>query len=711
MLRAAALALLALPALAQLPDTVREPHRTVVVAAKESKFFSAKRYDALIARFDGPLDPEGAQALFRDMVQLAYDHENGEDYVRMLCRDLEREDMKAVGWAAVPDEIEVEKLALPDGRVLFGTGGLLATRHPELEPRALAGQRLLFAWVGVQGLGKFWIAKEQFKNATRAKVKMPRAIPVGIRSERIDEKGRLVLDGEWIRIGKGRVKEAIALDVVDVGDGGTLFANETEGLRTARVTASFPDLAKANKIPEKWREAFGWDARPPLPAEETFEEPKWITELVEKAPDAWPAPYDGPRRLLDKAASRVDLVDADAEASLLRLRFFLTYGDDLPGLAIGDPRAMKKLEDAVRDFLRGKSIEPVLKLRPDVKTVAAVLCHMPDLDPAPEDGVTDDNVWLRFPKDYSPWKRFPLLLVLHGQYQQPEWDYQCWTSLPETAGMILAAPKYGSTAGTTRSPKSDDEVLRVVRKLCLERNVDPDRVVITGVSMGGAMTWRLAQSYPSRWAACGPEIHGPKPYDDKFPQLRNVARVPIFQMEGEFDGLNTIYSRQAAALLKSWEAPFVYHEARNYGHDRMAWLYPRFLEWSSLRTREAHPSKVEHWCLNAWEGESHWLAIRRATKANAFGMKDGAFNPVDLCGVEAHYADGVMTLRVLGGKPAEVELFHDDRVMTAEEIRIEGATKPLKWKPKPDLKKLLERARESGEREALYGDSIKVELR
>ena len=86
-------------------------------------------------------------------------------------------------------------------------------------------------------------------------------------------------------------------------------------------------------------------------------------------------------------------------------------------------------------------------------------------------------------------------------------------------------------------------------------------------------------------------------------------------------------------------------------------------------------------------------------------------NPVDLCGVEAQYTDGVITLTVLGGKPAEVELFFDERIMTAKEIRIEGGAKPVTWKPKPDVKKLLERARETGEREAVYSDSLKVEIK
>lgn len=698
------LLLVAMPAAAQIPDDVRESQRDLVLIAKETKLFSAKRYDALIERIGAVADADAARALFRDLVQLAYDQESGDEYVIGLCETLERADMRAVGWEALPDEIELERLALADGRVLVGTGGLLAARHPELEAKALAGQRLMSPNVGLPGIGNFWVAREQVKKADRVKVKRPRALLVSERGRRVAD-GRLVVEGDWLRPGEGTRAEAIALDLVDAGNGGALFANEELGLRTACRTAEVRGL----DVREEWREELGWNDGGKVP-EEAAPGAGPHEELRKKAPGVeWPEPFDV-EPAVKLAVEKAELkLEGDAEADLLRLRFAYTYGGRPPALALDDPRRFRQVENAVRAFLRGGPIEDVLKTGADFATVAAAVRFAPDFDAPPEPGLDADGVWMRFPKTYGPWRRRPLLLVLHGQYRVPEYDFGLWTALPGARDFVVAAPTYGSTAGTARSPTADDEILRVVRRLSLARNIDPDRVFVTGISMGGALTWRLVQSYPSRWAAAGPEIHGPKEYAGKFGQLRNVAGLPIYLMEGEFDGLNTIYSRAAVAQLRGWNAPVTHIEARNYGHDRLVWLYPRFLKWLEGRRREAHPARVEHWAMNAFEGESSWIAIRSAKGAAAFRMKDGAFIPNDLCGVEATYASGVITLKSLGGRPSEVEVFFDPAFMAAS-IEIRGGAKTMTWKPEPSVKFMLERVRATGEREQLYGDSIRAGL-
>ncbi|MBI2923426.1 MAG: hypothetical protein HYY18_20400 [Planctomycetes bacterium] len=689
---------------AQIPDDVRSEQREIVQAAKESKLFSAKRYDALIERIGAITDADGARALFRDLVQLAYDHETGDEYIIQLCGTLERADMRAVGWEALPEEIELERLTLADGRVLVGTGGLLAARHPELEAKALAGQRLMSPNVGLTGIGNFWVAREQVKKADRVKVKRPRAFLVSERGRRVVD-GRLVVEGDWLRPGEGTRVEAIALDLVDAGNGGALFANEELGLRTAWRTAE----ARGLDVREEWREELGWNdgGKPPeeaAPGEGPHE------ELRKKAPGVeWPEPFDV-EPAVKLAVEKLDVkLEGDAEADLLRLRFAYTYGGRPPALALDDPRKFRQLENAVHAFLRGGPIEDVLKTGADFATVAAAVRFAPDFDAPPEPGLDADGVWIRFPKAYGPWRRRPLLLVLHGQYRVPEYDFGLWTALPGARDFVVAAPTYGSTAGTARSPAADDEILRVVRRLSLTRNVDPDRIFVTGISMGGALTWRLIQSYPSRWAAAGPEIHGPKEYAGKFGQLRNVAGLPIYLMEGEFDGLNTLYSRAAVPQLRGWNAPITHIEARNYGHDRLVWLYPRFLKWLEGRRREAHPVRVEHWAMNAFEGESSWLAIRAAKGAAAFKMKDGAFNPNDLCGVEAIYENGVITLKTLGGRPSEIEIFFDPAIMGSA-IEVRSASKTLIWKPVGSVRFMLERVRETGDREQVFADSVRVGL-
>ncbi|NUN47788.1 MAG: hypothetical protein HUU15_03035 [Candidatus Brocadiae bacterium] len=337
----------------------------------------------------------------------------------------------------------------------------------------------------------------------------------------------------------------------------------------------------------------------------------------------------------------------------------------------------------------------------------AAVKRAPSFDPPPPTGEIRPGLFARFPEGYSCWRRWPLLVVLHGQYREPAYDFGIWGPLADAAGMILICPIYGTTGGTTRSPQADAAVLDEVAAMILRHNVDPDRVYLSGISMGGAMTWRLGQAYPDRWAALGPEIHGPKAFADGYPFLGNVADVPLFVMEGEFDGLNTVYNRRAAKELRAAGGPFEYHELRNFGHDRMTWLYPMFLEFAAARRRDPHPRRIDHAAMNAYEGTRAWLSIRSVSGGAAFGARDGAFNPRDLCRIRADIAESTITLTALAGKPAEVEVFHDPLLMTTPMTIVIGDRK-TPWKPVFDAGKLLERVRTTGDRGQLYGGSLRV---
>jgi hypothetical protein len=707
MARAALALLLVCPAAAQVPEEVLTQERKAVEGYRDLGWLPAARYEDLLRKLGGPLDPASARAAFRDAVQLAWDHSDGEAHALDLLRSLARDDMRAVGLEALPDEIELDRVTLKDGRVFWGSGGPLLWMHPDADQARIAGQRFLLPYVGLPSHCEFSICPDHGAVADRAKHRFPGALLVRVVRMRLDDKCRLAIDGEWERPGKGTVREEIALDLVHVGSGGTTFANEAEGLRTLAVTASIPDLRRHRDLPKEWTEHYGWDAPadPPAPAA-----PAWpaLAELRAKAPGvAWPEPFNPEPAVLERAKARGDLIDADAEASLLRIRFALTYDADLPEAALKDPRGFLALEDAVRAFLRGGPIEPVLERAADRAAAVAAFRRAPDFDPPPAEGRGADGAWTRFPKDYSPWRRWPVLLVLSG-YKTIEKDFRRWCAYPGTSSTIVLAPPYELATSRARAPKDDAAVLGTLRRLCLERNADPDRIWVTGCFAGGSKTWRLVESYPSRWAAAGPELAAPMQYPGGYLGIRSAAAIPMFVMESEFDGYHTFSTRRAVEELRSRGATIVHVEAGNWGLAELEWLYPSFLRWVRDRRRDAHPRRVEHRAMNVWEGRQSWLAIRGVANAASFRKTDGEFSPYDLAGVRATLADGRLDLEAAEGSPAEIEIFHDERAMPAEmEIRLDKRL-VKKWKPEWDLREALERAREWGEREQVYGDSIRV---
>jgi predicted peptidase len=76
-----------------------------------------------------------------------------------------------------------------------------------------------------------------------------------------------------------------------------------------------------------------------------------------------------------------------------------------------------------------------------------------------------------------------------------------------------------------------DELVQLVDHTVKSLNVDPDRVYVTGLSMGGYGTWRLAAKYPDRFAAAVPICGG----GDPATMTAGLAKVPVWAFHGAKD--------------------------------------------------------------------------------------------------------------------------------------------------------------------------------
>ena len=76
-----------------------------------------------------------------------------------------------------------------------------------------------------------------------------------------------------------------------------------------------------------------------------------------------------------------------------------------------------------------------------------------------------------------------------------------------------------------------EELIQLVDNAIKHLNVDPNRVYVTGLSMGGYGTWRLASAYPDRFAAAVPICGGGEPDT----MASTLARVPIWAFHGAKD--------------------------------------------------------------------------------------------------------------------------------------------------------------------------------
>jgi poly(3-hydroxybutyrate) depolymerase len=127
---------------------------------------------------------------------------------------------------------------------------------------------------------------------------------------------------------------------------------------------------------------------------------------------------------------------------------------------------------------------------------------------------------LYVPKDYDAARPWPLVVALHGagsshrhmlrrvfglDNRPGESDEEASRNelpLPEVPALVVAPYGRGELMGYDGLGGQD--VLRVLADVRRAYNVDPDRVTLTGLSMGGGGTWALGLQHPELFAGLAP---------------------------------------------------------------------------------------------------------------------------------------------------------------------------------------------------------------
>ena len=145
---------------------------------------------------------------------------------------------------------------------------------------------------------------------------------------------------------------------------------------------------------------------------------------------------------------------------------------------------------------------------------------------------------LYLPSDYQqdsqkPW---PLVLFLHGRGESygplslvAKWGPPRFAQRGDDLPYILVSPQCpadGSWSDDTRQAQLD----QLLDDVCEHLNVDPARVYLTGLSMGGYGSWRLAARHPRRFAAVAPICGGGDPED-----AEKLKDLPIWVFHGDQD--------------------------------------------------------------------------------------------------------------------------------------------------------------------------------
>ena len=109
-------------------------------------------------------------------------------------------------------------------------------------------------------------------------------------------------------------------------------------------------------------------------------------------------------------------------------------------------------------------------------------------------------------------------------------------------------------------------------------SVDPDRIYLTGLSMGGYGTWQMVTRYPDLFAAIVPICGGGDPN-----RVQRIAKVPTWVFHGEDD--RTVPIKRSEEMVEAMKAAgatdIQFTRYPNTGHDSWTKAYndPKLYEW------------------------------------------------------------------------------------------------------------------------------------
>jgi predicted peptidase len=209
---------------------------------------------------------------------------------------------------------------------------------------------------------------------------------------------------------------------------------------------------------------------------------------------------------------------------------------------------------------------------------------------------------LFLPKNYNrraP-QRWPLLLFLHGAGERG-----ADVSMVKVHGppkLMKNQPDFPFILVSPQCPDgqlwSDELLLNLLDEVMAKHKVDPTRVYLTGLSMGGFGTWSLGLKYPERFAAIAPVCGGGDPLavllasKQKTGALKSLgiwafhgAKDPVVKLEESERMVNALKKAGVSDVTLT-----VYPEAQ---HDSWTETYAnaKLYEWFLRHQRPAAPVK------------------------------------------------------------------------------------------------------------------------
>jgi len=203
------------------------------------------------------------------------------------------------------------------------------------------------------------------------------------------------------------------------------------------------------------------------------------------------------------------------------------------------------------------------------------------------------------PQNADPAKKYPLVVLLHGAGERGTDNekqlthgvaaftskdalekYPCFMIVPQCPNSTKWVDVDWSANSHVMPKEMTDPsrlTIELIRKLLKDEPIDPKRVYLTGLSMGGYGTWDLAARFPDLFAAIAPVCGG----GDEA-TAATIKDLPIWAFHGAKDTVvKTIRSKNMIAAIEKAGGKPKYTEYPTIGHNAWTPAYadPELMKW------------------------------------------------------------------------------------------------------------------------------------
>jgi len=197
---------------------------------------------------------------------------------------------------------------------------------------------------------------------------------------------------------------------------------------------------------------------------------------------------------------------------------------------------------------------------------------------------------LYLPKAYDSKQKWPLLLFLHGRGESDgplsivkKWGPPRLIDRGENPPYVVVSPQCPPNPESWPQPAQQKLLLALLDHISNSCKIDPDRVYLTGLSMGGYGSWRLAADHAERFAAVVPICGAGNTADaDKLKSL------PIWVWHGTEDPAVPFQRsvEMVEAIKKAGSTTIRFTTLEGVGHNswEAAYATPELYQWLDKQT-------------------------------------------------------------------------------------------------------------------------------